>query len=269
MKKFSRFGYDTQITLSSEELFEISQEIAFNYSPKRIGLFSSFDEHKTLSNQNKIPNKTFSSQYSNTRLTMQEILNINQEVRLNYTPDADESLPDVLLLPVDPFHIYAYWSVMTTQAPQAHPLHLRVYWHPDGTLTTAKHIWFDIPLNTEKNRQQLRVPLSGEYYSAAVGSLDANAHFIQLAHSNTVQVPHIKPVSNESFIDDSRPVDEKVYDECIMINYLPLTDSHERNVQLFLSALAQFKSVNDDGIYAVPPITSSYKSNSLASALIR
>ncbi|MDO9106272.1 MAG: DUF4912 domain-containing protein [Methylovulum sp.] len=208
---FSRSRYDTQIKLSPEELFEISQEISLKFAPsitsRSMGsteLSSNFLKPSSpLQPANTPTGPVFhSSQHSRTQISPEELFKISQEISLKFAPNTSAQIPELVLLPVDPFHLYAYWNIgeySTTTSPkdgQPKPLILRIYWRPDENADVHNtKIWFDVALAENQARKKIRLPIDGTAYSAAIGVLSQDHSLTVYADSNTVHVPcdKIKP----------------------------------------------------------------------------
>jgi len=202
---FSRSGYDTQIKLSPEELFEISQEISRKFAPNAASLSSdsaflsgAFPSRYSLrkSAKSQVNSIFHSSQHSHTRLSPQEMFEISQEISRKFSPDASTGTPELVLLPVDPYHLYAYWNLgenkklTESKDEPANPLILRIYWRPDESADISNtKIWFDIAFNTFQSRQKVRLPIDGTAYSAVIGKLHPDNGLTVFADSNIIHVP--------------------------------------------------------------------------------
>lgn len=201
--KFSRSGYDTQIKFSPEELYQISQDISRRFAPAAPQASNSPPANivnnrpfrpKPDKNGKKVALHT--SRHSRTRLSAQEIFAISNEVSRRFAPEIASATSELVLLPVDPQHLYAYWTIDESQhtARLTHvndnPLVLRVYWRPDAaTGVDDSKIWFDVALHSLQSRQKVRLPVDGTAYSAVVGRLAADNSLTRYACSNTVHVP--------------------------------------------------------------------------------
>lgn len=175
---FLHSGYSSKINLSAEELLAISQEISRDFTP------------------------CFSSRISagNIRLSPRELLDISQEISRDFAPKLSYDAPELMLLPVDPRHLHAYWHLGESQeilAPgddSEARLTLRIYSQPDEEQEAAETAsWFDIAIDNAKAKAGQSVPLSetaGETaYSAAIGLCYPDDSFTVLARSNRVHAP--------------------------------------------------------------------------------
>src|SRR5450631_2782141 len=129
--KFSYSRYSPQIRLSPEEMLEISQEINREFAPG----FST-----------QIPNPAY--QY---KLSPKEMFDISEEIRLNFAPRASDNTQELVLLPVDPDHLYAYGNLgddklnTTPKNDTGNQLTLRIYSEANKNTDTLKtKSWFDV-----------------------------------------------------------------------------------------------------------------------------
>ncbi|EIC29911.1 hypothetical protein Metal_2158 [Methylomicrobium album BG8] len=103
--------------------------------------------------------------------------------------------PEILLLPVDPHHLYAYWNSGTGQPPtpehqEQKPLTLRIYWRPDAKQATIPlDLYFDVPADEAAHRKNIRLPIDDTHYAAALGRMNPDHSLEVLVHSNLVHVP--------------------------------------------------------------------------------
>ncbi|MDO9048766.1 MAG: DUF4912 domain-containing protein [Methylobacter sp.] len=160
-------------------MLEISQEISRNFTP----CFSSWMPELV----EKI------------RLSPKELLDIGEEIGRDFAPKASYNIPEVVLLPVDPGHLYAYWNlgenreISTSDNERKDQLTLRIYSQPDEereAIETAS--WFDVAIDSPKTQQQVSLPspVNETAYSAAIGKCCADDSFIAFAHSNIIHAPH-------------------------------------------------------------------------------
>lgn len=170
-------GHSPEINLSTEEMLAISQEISRDFTPR------------------------FSSRISaeKIRLSPRELLDIGQEISRDFAPKLSHDAPELMLLPVDPRHLHAYWHLGESReipAPDDDDevqFTLRIYSQSDEEQeTTEAASWFDIPIDNAKIGQS--VPLSeaaaGETaYSAAIGLCRPDDSFTVLARSNIIHAP--------------------------------------------------------------------------------
>lgn len=173
---FLHSGYNSKINLSAREMLEISQEISRDFTPC---FFSRMPEP-----------------VEKIKLSPKELLDIGEEISRDFAPKPSYNTPELMLLPVDPGHIYVYWNLgknrETTKLDNdsKEQLILRIYSQPDeqrAAVETAH--WFDVAVDSPKTQQQVSLPSSPSEetaYSAAIGRSCANDSFISIAHSNTI-----------------------------------------------------------------------------------
>ncbi len=178
---FLHSGYNSKINLSAKDMLEISQEISRDFTP----CFSS-----------RMPERV-----KTIRLSPRELLDIGEEIGRNFAPKVSYKASELMLLPVDPGHLYAYWHLdekQQTLAPAPikdcdEQLTLRIYSQPEQD-NAAKQTptWFDVAIDSPKNRQQVSLPspVDETAYSAAIGKCCADDSFITFAHSNLIHTFH-------------------------------------------------------------------------------
>ncbi len=176
---FLHSGYNSKINLSAKEMLEISREINRNFTP----CFS-----------NPMPELA-----ENIRLTPRELLDIGEEIGRDFAPKLACNTPELMLLPVDPGHLYAYWSLgenRETSSPanvDNEQLTLRIYSQPEEESAASETVsWFDVAIDSPMTHQQVSLPHSVDEtaYSAAIGKCGADDGFIEFAHSNIIHTPH-------------------------------------------------------------------------------
>jgi len=184
---FSHSRYNPEIKLSPEEMFEISQEINQEFAPN----FS-------------LKKPEPAAQYT---LSPKEMLDISEEIRLDFAPKASNNTQELVLLPVDPDHLYAYWNVAdcqpitTPEIDSGNQLTLRVYSeaNKNRAITKAKS-WFDVALDSVQAQQKVFLPIRADEttYSATIGSRYPDNSLAPFAHSNITQVPLGKLFPNQA-----------------------------------------------------------------------
>ncbi len=138
--------------------------------------------------------KFWQSKYnSKIRVSQQELLEISTEVSLKYSPEIHSDFSELVLLPVDPFHVYTYWSI-GERYPQISidndVLILRIYWQTAVPINAlGGEQWLDIPVNSFPHRKKVLVPYDNAVYSAVIGRQTDEAGFSIYAFSNVVHTP--------------------------------------------------------------------------------
>ncbi|WP_394752148.1 DUF4912 domain-containing protein [Crenothrix sp.] len=160
--------------LSASQLLAISQEISEHFSP----IFET-----TIA---KSKPKTTS------KLSRTELLEISEDISRKFQfPVASLAQSNTLvLLPVDPASMYAYWnfSQETANIPEKTapiPLTLRVYSAPKQIGSVVKKSWQDMPIQAGQTRQKIPLPVltHNSAYSVAIGEHRSDGRFITFVHS--------------------------------------------------------------------------------------
>lgn len=176
-----------QAMLSPREILEISQEISRNYAPIA-----------SLKSAGRTTKFIFSPK---------ELLAISEEITRKYTPKINSNKPNLVLLPVDPGHLYAAWHLGDAQITSAtndesYDVVLRIYPKPDEDFKINRtNPWFDVDIDQTKNRQKIPVPKghSSNTYTAAIGKRDQEDRLtIFAASSKDVHIPRGSMASYQS-----------------------------------------------------------------------
>lgn len=202
---FSEARQKNRIELTPEEMREISQEINLKFAPNAaslilddIPLVQDDDRLYPYARSYKNPLKTGSQERrdSGKSLSPKELFEISREISRRFPPKDESATPELFLLPVDPYHLYAYWNLgrskeqVRPQEPYGNDLILRIYWLPhDGNGIAGSNVWFDVPVHEPNARQKVHLPLDDAAYSAALGRLKPNRGFEVCAYSNSIRVP--------------------------------------------------------------------------------
>jgi len=133
------------------------------------------------------------------KLTQLDLLEISQEIRQCYAPKMSASTPKLILMPVAPKHLYAYWNLgnnksIPLQESTPLPLTLRIYSASDKNNYLNKG-YEDIPMNRTQSQQNvfLSNPANGGPYQASLGICFSDNFFDVIADSNLTQLPQEKP----------------------------------------------------------------------------
>jgi hypothetical protein len=185
---FLHSGHNSKIILSANEMLEISQEISRDFTP----CFSS-----------RVPEFT-----EDIWLSPRELLDIGEEISRDFAPKPYGNVPELMLLPVDPDHLYAYWNLgVLPESPTFDSYHkdqltLRIYLQSDQDRAIDKTAsWFDVAVDSSKPRQQVSVPDSTyeAAYSAAIGKYLVDDNFVAFAHSNTINAHYGQTGRHQDF----------------------------------------------------------------------
>jgi hypothetical protein len=183
---FSYSRYNPQIELSPQALLEISEEISREFAPEFSG---------------KKPEPA-----SQHKLSSKELFEISEEIRLEFAPRASSNTKELVLLPVDPDHLYAYWNLgddqlnTTQKNDYENQLTLRIYPEPDKNTDTRKtKPWFDVAIESVQAQQKVILPARPHEttYSATIGKRYPDNKLIPFASSNITYVPPGKIVPDQ------------------------------------------------------------------------
>ena len=183
---FSYSRYNPQIKLSPKEMLEISQEINREFAPS----FST-----------GIPGPSYQH-----KLSPKEMFEISEEIRQDFAPKASNNTQELVLLPVDPDNLYAYWNLgvdnlNTTQKNDSeNQLTLRIYSEPNkNTDITKTTSWFDVAINNAQAQQKIFLPSRTHEtaYHATIGKRYPDNSLAPFASSNITHVPFGKVIPNQ------------------------------------------------------------------------
>ena len=183
---FSYSGYNPQINLSPEEMLEISQEINREFAP----IFST-----------GIPGPGYQH-----KLSPKEMFEISEEIRLDFAPRASNNSQELVLLPVDPDHLYAYWNLgddKLNTIPKndfGNQLTLRIYPEPNkNTDITKTKSWFDVAIDSTQAQQSVFLSMRAHEtaYRATIGKRFPDNSLAPFAYSNITHVPPGKVIPNQ------------------------------------------------------------------------
>ncbi len=166
------------LELAPEELLAISQEISLAFSP----VFSSM-----------MPEAS-----AHIRLAERELIDISQQITREFSASAAIGSPELILLPVDPGHLHAYWHLDEHNAGAEvsnnfeDQLTLRIFTQANVRMESAEpNSWFDVPVDGFQSQQTVTLPrsFSETVYSAAIGQCHADNSFTAFAYSNSTTRP--------------------------------------------------------------------------------
>jgi hypothetical protein len=185
----------SSIELTPDEMLAISEEIALKFSPDK-ALLAAIEHCPPTPVTASSTTAVLTEQPGTGNFSYRELQAISQEISQRFMPNVSNSVPEILLLPVDPHHLYAYWDAGSSQPPLTSgrnvekPLTLRIYWRPNAEQNiTHLNLCFDIPADNSANRKKIRLPIDDTNYSATLGKLNPDHSLEVLAHSNLVHVP--------------------------------------------------------------------------------
>jgi hypothetical protein len=138
------------------------------------------------------------------KLSQQDLLDISKEITQAYAPDDSHMQSELVLMPVDPVTLHAYWNIKNnTISNLGAQLIMRVY--SDPTLSehpSSLKVSFDIKLSSFQGQQTVSVPIAATAYSAVIGEINTDNSFSALVTSEIIHVPRETPVT----ISDAVPV---------------------------------------------------------------
>ena len=175
MMTFLHSEYNFNVNLSAKDMLEISQEISRDFTPCFSNPVQELD--------GKI------------RLSPRELLDIGEEIGRDFAPKPFGNAPELMLLPVDPGHLYAYWNLgkdRDMSMADNEQITLRIYSQSDDEEAAAETAsWFDVAIDNPMTQQQVSLPspVDETAYSAAIGKWGADDGFIAIAHSNIIHAP--------------------------------------------------------------------------------
>lgn len=183
------------IELTRDEMLAISAEISLKYSPDKTTLAGAENRPPVISTH--LPQAAILSEQATIQgFSHRELQAISQDISQRYAPKTSNTVPELLLLPVDPYHLYAFWdtgagvSQSMIAADTRNSWTLRVYWRPEAAKENIRsNIWFDIPADSPAKRKKIRLPIDGTYYYATFGKMNRDHSLEVLAQSNLVHVP--------------------------------------------------------------------------------
>jgi hypothetical protein len=176
----------SQIELSPKELLEISQEINREFAPSSVMDSPELD--------------------AEIKLSPKELFDISEEIRQDFAPRASDNPQELVLLPVDPDHLYAYWNLgedkpdTTPTIDSGNQLTLRIHSEPNknSDITETKS-WFDVAVDSPQAQQQVFLPMRTDEtaYSATIGKHYPDNSLAPFFQSNITHVPPGKVIPEE------------------------------------------------------------------------
>jgi hypothetical protein len=215
-----------------------------------------------------VENSRYSKDKGTVKLTSEQLFDISQEIRGKFKHSLANDVTELILLPVDPYHLHAHWTIDAEEIDNpnvkggSNELVLQFYWDKQQSINQNVSKHFSVNVDFSQSQQNIRLPVDNSYYSAVLGVLDHNQQLTVLAKSNTVHVPRAKSLPKIQKPIKSRPINkaialvenknqlttivsEKVYDEvktdaqikAILLKYYP---------QRKVDQLLQTFSINTD-----------------------
>ena len=166
--------------ISAQEMLAISLEINQDFAPKLNAEPFNTPELEPLSTQ--------------------ELLGISQIISSGFAPSLKNTQPEVVLMPIDPEHVHAYWNLPESDLIEASNPELTLSLHPlaDTHPDDPKYAWLDFFINKRQDHQTLALPnaSTSQYYYASVSQSYFDQPALTLASSNITQVPQYPSQDN-------------------------------------------------------------------------
>lgn len=211
---FLHSRYNSQINFSPKDIFDISEEISREFAPSTVIDTAETTPQLRLSSKDMLEisqaiSRDFSPEFAAAipestaghKLSPREMFDISEEISREFAPEASAGNLGLVLLPVDPEHLHAYWNIDETQANMTRKidageqLTLRVYSEPDKNAEISQtKPWFDVAINSAQAQQTVPLPIRGDEnsYSASIGQRYADNNLTVFATSKTVDAPRGK-----------------------------------------------------------------------------
>ncbi len=138
-------------------------------------------------------------------LSSQELLGISQIISTGFAPSIKNTSPEIVLMPIDPEHVHAYWHLPEPEPLSESNSELTLSLHPlaDTHPDDPKYAWLDFFINNRQDQKTLTLPnnTNHQHYFASLSQTDARQQLHTLATSNIAQVPQqeihdVEPVMN-------------------------------------------------------------------------
>jgi hypothetical protein len=183
---FSYSRYNSQIKLSQEEMLEISQEINREFAP---GI--SIKKQEPASQQ---------------KLSPEELFDISEEISRDFALKTSNNPKEVVILPVDPDHLYVYWNLgddklnSTKKIASGTRLTLSIYPEPKNIkgITPTKSL-LDADINSAQAQQKFFLPLRLQEtaYKATIGKHYQDNSLASFISSNVTRNPFGKVIPQQ------------------------------------------------------------------------
>ena len=187
-----------QASLSKKELFEISGEISKGYAPVK-------PAKPVKIHNDSVP-------------TQQELLEVSQNISRYFAPSISTNSQRLVVLPIDPQHLYIYWSLdenqdfKLSQRMINNGMVLRVYSQLKEKRAPAPvKPLVEIAINDFHSRQKIYLPAPETHtvYSASIGQTTADDSFVSLIDSNTAHVDQVIVEEGRQIKNQDNAVDYK------------------------------------------------------------
>lgn len=141
---------------------------------------------------NKVKHTATSEPFKPLVLSKQELLEVSQNISLYYAPRVSIDANKLVLLSIDPEHLYAYWRLSDNDRPACVPssaeneMLLRVYSQEKTEAKVKSKLVADFVVKGSQSKQVITLPApkKTEIYFARLGKLNPIQEFIPLIKSN-------------------------------------------------------------------------------------
>jgi len=156
------------------------------------------------------------------KLTSEQLFEISQKISGKFNHSLASDVSELILLPVDPYHLHAHWTIVAEEVDALHlegnsELVLRFYWDkPQSINPDTTKCCFSVNVDFSQNQQNIRLPVDNRYYSAELGVFDHNQRVTVLAKSNRVHVPRanrlpeIKKLTKLQLVNKAQTINKAV-----------------------------------------------------------
>lgn len=196
-----------QASISTQEMFNVSDEISRDFSPTA--------PIKLKSNPTKI------------NLSCKELLEASQNISLYYAPKLSSSTKELTLLSIAPQQFYTYWNLgekhshLLLSTMHNNELVLRIYAQPEQRKppVNSKSI-FECPIHKIQGQQKIRVPSVNRdtMYSATIGKSTSNNEFFSLIISNELHT--LKENNLTRSIKEDKGTNNSLYSKDKLIDFI-------------------------------------------------
>jgi hypothetical protein len=178
-----------RVMFKPEEIFAISEEISRNYAPLILAKPAGLSRRIALSTN--------------------ELFEISQEISRKYTPKLNAGTPRVVMMPIDPDHLFVSWNLKAAENDLASPDNstrqeriLRIRPVKSENHTNSAESWFDVSVTPSSNRETVTIPVEykANSYTATLGEINREQQFTVLAES---KVTYNQPQNKADFTSDN------------------------------------------------------------------
>lgn len=192
-------------------------------------------------------------------LSRQDLLDISEDITQTHAPRAIHQQSELVIMPVDPVNLYAYWNLEGSEVDENiirddRQFALRICSLPELSEYSANiKLRFDVSVQGLQNRQRIQLPAAASAYSAVIGEVTADCGFRALASSDTIHVPREKPtldVDKETVINSNIHNNKTITCDASRAAHSTITEYIIANREkTLLSKLATDDSIDTENIW--------------------